>query len=170
HNADYGCGTFAAFLAQTLNAPFRLTPLMHDSPASELPSEGPIPNWWRHWWRRQTPTRQDRYAMLAPLAAVLLFLAAIISAFSYLRLEEMDREQEAVKRDVEYAQQRMRLRLLERQEQLMRVARDISNKEVDADEFVVRAESMIAQYPELLMLTWIDERRRIKAAYAAPSI
>ena len=79
---------------------------MHDSPASEFHSEGPIPNWWRHWWRRQTPTRQDRYAMLAPLAAVLLFLAAIVSAFWYLRLEEMDREQEAVKRDVEYAQQR----------------------------------------------------------------
>ena len=31
----------------------------------------------------------------------------------------------------------MRLRLLERQEQLMRIARDISNKEVDAEEFVV---------------------------------
>ena len=99
--------------------------------------------------------------MLAPLAAVLLFLAAIVSAFWYLRLEEMDREQEAVKRDVEYGQQRMRLRLLERQEQLMRIARDISNKEVDAEEFVGRAESMIAQYPELLMLTWIDERRRV---------
>ncbi|RYF15644.1 MAG: PAS domain S-box protein [Comamonadaceae bacterium] len=143
---------------------------MHDSPASELGSEEPIPNWWRHWWRRQTPTRQDRYAMLAPLAAVLLFLAAIVSAFWYLRLEEMDREQEAVKRDVEYAQQRMRLRLLERQEQLMRIARDISNKEVDPEEFVGRAESMIAQYPELLMLTWIDERRRIAANYAAPSL
>ena len=108
--------------------------------------------------------------MLAPLAAVLLFLAAIVSAFWYLRLEEMDREQEAVKRDVEYGQQRMRLRLLERQEQLMRVARDISNKEVDGEEFVVRAESMIAQYPELLMLTWIDERRRVTASYAAPSL
>lgn len=143
---------------------------MHDNPSSELLPEGPIPDWWRHWWRRQTPTRQDRFAMLAPLAAVLLFLAAIVAAFWYLRLEEMDREHEAVKRDVEYAQQRMRLRLLERQEQLMRIARDISNKEVDAEEFVVRAESMIAQYPELLMLTWIDERRRVRAAYAAPSI
>jgi len=39
---------------------------------------------------------------LAPLAAVLLFLAAIVAAFGYLRLEEMDREQEAVQRDVEY--------------------------------------------------------------------
>ncbi|HEX7888562.1 MAG TPA: PAS domain S-box protein [Ramlibacter sp.] len=143
---------------------------MHDHPPSEFQSEVPIPNWWRHWWRRQTPTRQDRYAMLAPLAAVLLFLAAIVSAFWYLRLEEMDREQEAVRRDVEYGQQRMRLRLLERQEQLMRIARDISNKEVDAEEFVGRAESMIAQYPELLMLTWLDERRRVTASYAAPSL
>src|SRR4051812_14916243 len=142
---------------------------MQDTPASELHSEGP-PAFWRHWWRRQTPTRQDRYAMLAPLAAVLLFLAAIVSAFWYLRLEEMDREQEAVKRDVEYAQQRVRLRLLERQEQLMRIARDISNKEVDRDEFVGRSEAMIAQYPELLMLTWIDEKRRVTASYAAPSL
>jgi PAS domain S-box-containing protein len=126
--------------------------------------------WWRRWWRRQTPVHQDRFAMLAPLAAVLLFLAAIISAFGYLRLEEMDREQEAVKRDVEYAQQRVRLRLLERQEQLMRVARDIANKEVDPEEFVGRAESMISQYPDLQALTWIDDRRRIKASYAAPSL
>jgi PAS domain S-box-containing protein len=145
---------------------------MQDPHASELPPDGrnPNPAWWRHWWRRQTPTRQDRFAMLAPLAAVMLFLAAIISVFWYLRLEEMDREQEAVKRDVEYGQQRVRLRLLERQEQLMRLARDISNKDVDAEEFVVRAESMLAQYPELQVLTWIDERRRIKASYSTPSM
>ncbi len=108
--------------------------------------------------------------MLAPLAAVLLFLAAIVSAFWYLRLEEVDREQEAVKRDVEYAQQRVRLRLLERQEQIMRVARDASNKEIDLDEFMGRAESLVNQYPELQALTWIDDRRRIRASYAAPSV
>src|SRR6185369_1084835 len=127
-------------------------------------------SWWRRWWRRQAPVHQDRFAMLAPLAAVLLFLAAIIAAFGYLRLEEMDREQEAVKRDVEYAQQRVRLRLLERQEQLMRIARDIANKEVDPEEFVGRAESMVSQYPELQAVTWIDDRRRIKASYGAPSL
>src|SRR5437762_50900 len=111
---------------------------MQDPVSASEHVPAPPPAWWRHWWRRQTPTRQDRFAMLAPLAAVLLFLAAIVSAFWYLRLEEMDREQEAVKRDVEYAQQRVRLRLLERQEQLMRIARDISNKEVDAEEFIGR--------------------------------
>jgi hypothetical protein len=79
------------------------------------------------WWRSLSP-RQDRFAALAPLAAVLMFMAAIVAAFWYLRAEEVEREQEALRRDVEYAQQRVRLRLLERQEQLMRMARDISNR------------------------------------------
>ncbi len=106
--------------------------------------------------------------MLAPLAAVLLFLLAIATAFSYLRSEELDREQEAVRRDVEYAQQRLRLRLLERQEQLMRIARDVSNGEIDRPEFTSRSESLISQYPELQALTWIDEHRKVVASHAAP--
>jgi hypothetical protein len=126
--------------------------------------------WLSRWWRTQPASRQDRFAVLAPLAAVLLFLAAIVSAFTYLRIEEQERELEAVKRDVEYAQQRVRLRLLERQEQLMRIARDISNKEVDAEEFMGRAESLVVQYPELQALAWIDERRRVKAAYNTPAM
>ncbi len=108
--------------------------------------------------------------MLAPLAAVLLFLAAIVAAFAYLRMEEMEREQEAVKRDVEYTQQRLRLRLLERQEQLMRVARELSTHELDVDDFENRAESMINRYPELQGLTWIDEYRRVRASVGTASL
>jgi hypothetical protein len=126
--------------------------------------------WWRSWWHRQSPNRQDRYANLAPVAAVVLFLAAITSAFWYLRVEELDREQEAIKRDVEYAQQRLRLRLLERQEQVMRLARDVSNKEIRADQFLSRAEALVQQYPEFLSLTWIDDRRRIIASQSVSSM
>ncbi len=106
---------------------------------------------------------------LGPLLAVGLFLAAVIAAFAYLRIEEIDREQEAVRRDVEYAQQRLRLRLLERQEQLMRMGRDVSNKEVGVDEFIAQAESLVNQYPELLAITWVDSRRRVRVAYASAS-
>ena len=116
------------------------------------------------WWQRLTPHRQDRLAMLAPLVAVLLFFAAIVAALGYLRLEEIDREQQALQRDVEYTQQRLRLRLLERQEQIMRLAREIANHDVDADEFRARARVMLNQYPELQGLAWIDERRRVRAA------
>ncbi len=108
--------------------------------------------------------------MLAPLIAVLLFLAAIVAVFSYLRLEEIDREQQAVKRDVEYAQQRLRLRLLERQEQLMRLAADVSNKQIDSEDFVAQAEALVQQYPELMSVVWIDGRKRIKMGYTSPSV
>jgi hypothetical protein len=86
------------------------------------PAQSPATNWWKRWWRKLPPSRQDRFATLAPLLSVLLFLSAIVVAITYLRFEELEREQEAVTRDVEYAQQRLRLRLLERQEQLMRLA------------------------------------------------
>ena len=125
---------------------------------------------WRAWWRSLSPTRQDRFAALAPLAAVLMFMAAIVAAFWYLRMEEGEREQEALRRDAEYAQQRVRLRLLERQEQLMRIARDLSNQDMDKAQFGQRAEALISQYPELQAITWLDERGRTKASHAAPSL
>ncbi len=118
---------------------------------------------------RLPPSRQDRFATLGPLLAVLLFLSAIVVAISYLRYEELEREQEAVTRDVEYAQQRLRLRLLERQEQLMRLARDVDNKEIATDEFEFQVESLISQFPELMAVTWVDARRNVLATYASPS-
>ena len=124
----------------------------------------------RNWWRRLTPQRQDRFAVLAPLAAVVLFLAAIVAAFGYLRLEESDREREAVERDVEYAQQRLRLRLLERQEQLQKVARELANHELDSREFQSRGERLVNLYPELRSLTWIDEYHRFKAGAGSASL
>ncbi len=118
----------------------------------------------QRWWKRLTPHRQDRLAMLAPLAAVLLFFAAIVSALLYLRVEEIEREQQAVRRDVEYAQQQVRLRLLERQEQLMRMAREVSNRELDATDFKARAATMLDQYPEIYGIAWIDEKRKVKVS------
>ena len=145
--------------------------MSEQSPPSVLEAAAPsVPlALWRRWWRRQSPSRQDRFITLGPLLAVMLFLAAVVAAFGYLRVEEIDREQQAVTRDVEYAQQRLRLRLLERQEQLMRIGRDISNKEIDTEEFMNQAESLVNQYPELMAVTWVDNKRRIRASYVSPS-
>ncbi|WP_293605729.1 PAS domain-containing sensor histidine kinase [Polaromonas sp. UBA4122] len=141
----------------------------HPPPPAEATVRPALLALWRRWWRKQSPARQDRFITLGPLLAVVLFLAAVIAAFGYLRIEEIDREQQAVKRDVEYAQQRLRLRLLERQEQLMRIGRDVSNKEVDTEEFVIQAEALVNQYPELMAVSWVDSKRRIKVAYVSPS-
>lgn len=122
---------------------------------------------WRAWWRGQTPNRQDRFAFLAPVIAVILFLTAIASSFWYLRYEELDREQEVVRRDVEYAQQRLRVRLLDKQEQLMRIARDIANKETDPREFQLEAQTQLNQTAELAGLTWLDPNRRVRSSYVS---
>jgi len=121
------------------------------------------------WWRRQSPAQQDRFATLGPLISVLLFLAAIISAFWYLRNEEFEREQESVKRDTEIAQQQIRLRLIENQEQLVRIAREIVTRAIDQDEFLGQAASFTRERPEINHLFWITQTRGQKAAYSAIS-
>ncbi len=121
------------------------------------------------WWRSQSPSRQDRYAAIAPLIAVLLFFTAIVTAFGYLRLEEIGREREAVKRDAEYAHQRLRLRLLEQQEQLQQLARDAANGTLDVEDFFAIGKDMSVRYPEIQAMVWVDGRRKLRATFATAS-
>ena len=65
----------------------------------------PVTSRWVTWWKRLSPSRQDRVAMIAPVAAVGIFLLTIVSSVGYLRIEEREREQESVQRDLEYANQ-----------------------------------------------------------------
>jgi len=119
------------------------------------------------WWRRQSPARQDRFATLGPLLSVLLFLAAIISAFWYLRNEEIERETESVKRDTELTQQQIGLRLIQNQETLIRMARDLVVRETRTDEFIEQAAAFARERPEVTHLSWLDARRRTRASYGA---
>ncbi len=138
---------------------------MQDTPSSS--PLHPLTFRWRTWWRAQTPNRQDRFAFIAPLAAVVLFMAAITTAFWYLRYEELDREQEVVRRDVEYAQQRLRLRLLDKQEQIVRLTRAIANRELNLRDFQSEAQTVINQSPEIASITWMDARARVRGGYVS---
>ncbi len=142
-----------------------MTPL---SPGPD--SSGPVVGQRRligRWWRRQSAARQDRFATLGPLASVLLFLAAIISAFWYLRNEELERETEAVKRDTEIAQQQIRLRLIENQEQLVRMAREFVTRELDTADFTPQAATFSNDRPEITQFVWLTANRRSRAGYSA---
>ncbi len=121
------------------------------------------------WWRRQSAARQDRFATLGPLVSVLLFLTAIILAFWYLRNEEFEREQAAVRRDTEISQQQLRLRLIENQEQLVRVAREIVTKSIDRDGFLRQAATFTRERPEITNLIWVNATRLPIASYSALS-
>jgi PAS domain S-box-containing protein len=116
------------------------------------------------WWRRQSPSRQDRFATLGPLISVVLFLTAIILAFWYLRNEELEREAEAVKRDTEIAQQQIRSRLLENQEILVRIAREIVTRATDTSDFNAQARAFARDRPEITHVTWLGNRHERRAS------
>ncbi|TAL27834.1 MAG: PAS domain-containing sensor histidine kinase, partial [Aquabacterium sp.] len=145
------------------------------SPASPLPSmpSGAYGNglrrFFRRWWREQSPARQDRYATLGPLVSVMLFLAAIVAAFWYLRNEEIERERESVKRDTEVVQQQIRMRLIENQEQLVRIARDVVTRDADASKFLEQASGFVQTRPEIVSLSWTQADHSIKASQLSPN-
>jgi PAS domain S-box-containing protein len=142
-----------------------------NSPAS-LPTANPGQTnrlFWR-WWRKQSPSQQDRYATLGPLVSVLLFLAAIIAAFWYLRNEELEREQESVKRDTEVVQQQIRLRLIENQEQLLRLGREISIKAVTPEQFMRQAGDFVRARPEVISVSWVQADESVRAARTTLSL
>ncbi len=124
---------------------------------------------WTIWWKRLSPSRQDRFALIAPIAAVGIFLLTIVSSVGYLRIEEREREQESVQRDLEYANQKMRLHLLEQQEQLLRLAREVGSDKYTAVEFASTAMDLVKQYPELAGISWIDQYKQTRSNYAAGS-
>jgi hypothetical protein len=115
------------------------------------------------WWVHQPAARQDRFVTLAPLVSVLLFLAAIISAFWYLRNEEVERETESLKRDTEIVQQQLRLHLIENQEQLVRMASELVRRETDIDDFIGQAQGFVRERPAVTQLAWLDVGRKRKA-------
>ncbi|HMX11900.1 MAG TPA: PAS domain S-box protein [Burkholderiaceae bacterium] len=129
-----------------------------------------LKRWFASWWRRQSPSRQDRVVTLAPLASVLLFLAAIVAAFWYLRNEEVERELESVKRDAELVQQQIRLRLIENQEQLVRLAREVGTHSIDREQFLAQAEGLVRNRPEMIALSWLDARQAVLARHIATTL
>ncbi len=114
------------------------------------------------WWRRLPASRQDRLATFAPLASVLLFLAAIVSTFWYLRTEEIDRAAESLARDTEVAQQQLRARLIETQEALVRMARELAANERPDLDFALQAAELANDRPELQSLSWRDAAGRTR--------
>jgi PAS domain S-box-containing protein len=125
---------------------------------------------WSTWWRNQTPSRQDTFALIAPLTAVVFFFIAVAFAFGYLRYEEILREEETVRRDVEYVQERLRVRLLERQEQIMRLSRDLASQDIQEVDFIKEAGAVLNQYPEISSISWLDIKKNVRYSFTATGI
>lgn len=125
---------------------------------------------WRNWWRKQSPHRQDRFAILAPLLAVVLFSLAIISTLAYFRSEENARELEIVQRDVEYMQQRIRLQMAQSQTAVTELAKTIGLSQINAAAFSPQAEQLLNKNSELVSLLIVDATGKVQASYSTASV
>jgi PAS domain S-box-containing protein len=112
------------------------------------------------------PSRQDRIATLGPLASVLLFLAAIVAAFWYLRYEESEREAESVMRDAEISQQLVRQRLGDMQDAMQRLARDLTLRARTAEQFNDWASDLSGDRSELSHVSWLGKNREVLAIHS----
>lgn len=107
-------------------------------------------------------TFSQRWYWLAPLLAIALFVAVMLTLFWALRRDEIDRQQQALYRDVEWTQQVMRLRLQSNQDELTAMAREIGQGELDAVRFRTLAHQLMSANPELIEVARWDETQDLR--------
>ncbi|MGA2550493.1 MAG: PAS domain S-box protein [Burkholderiaceae bacterium] len=98
----------------------------------------------------------QRWYWLAPLLAMILFVGVMVTLFWALRRDEIDRQQQGLYRDVEWAQQVMRLRMQNNQDELIALAREAAQGDLDAARFRTLARQFMASSPEVIEIGRID--------------
>ncbi|MFN5702066.1 MAG: PAS domain-containing sensor histidine kinase, partial [Betaproteobacteria bacterium] len=124
-----------------------------------------LKRWALRWWGRQSPSRQDRYVILGPLVSVLLFLTVISATFWFLRAEELLHEEEGVARAGEIAQQQVRLRLLDNQEQLIRLARELAIRDIGRGGFIEQGRTLTGDRPEITLMQWLSPTGQVRLSF-----
>lgn len=99
-------------------------------------------------------TNRAHLTLLAPLISILLFLGVITASFGYLAREERQREQEGLKYSAEITQQQIRLRLLEHEEKLTRLAVQFVKKAFDPLTFQNEALDLLLLNSEISRISW----------------
>ena len=122
------------------------------------------------WWAQLSLSRQDRMVALGPLVSVLLFLAAVMFTFWYLNSQERARELASINHDTGVVQQQMQSRLMENQEQLIRLARDIVRHRIDEKQFLDQAAELVHSHPEMLSVSWTQADRHVVASQVTSNL
>ncbi len=101
--------------------------------------------------------------------AVVLFALAMLALMWLMQTRELEAQRNAVARDVQWAEQTMRLHMQGTEEFLGQLARDLATDALDADAFQLRANQYLANNGELTNVVWVggDEIVRWSAPFDA---
>lgn len=101
---------------------------------------------------------------MMPNIAVSVFIVAMIALVWTLQKHEFDQQMETLARDVQWAEQTLRLHMLSDQEFLQELAREVTEGQIDGAKFQARATQYLKTNPHLPGIGWIDSQQIIRDA------
>ncbi|HRP97119.1 MAG TPA: PAS domain S-box protein [Rhodocyclaceae bacterium] len=107
-----------------------------------------------------------RWYWTAPYVAVGVFALTMLALVWLLQAREAETQRNAVARDVQWAEQTIRLHMLGTEEFLGQIARDLAADALDPDGFQLRANQHIANNGELINIVWVGPEE--VARWSAP--
>ncbi len=116
--------------------------------------------------RASSTSSSSQWYWTAPYVAVVVFAVSMLALVWLLQTREAEGERNAAARDVQWAEQTVRLHMQGTEEVLGQLARDIAGGVLDADTFQLRANQHIANNGELVNIVWVGEDESIR--WSAP--
>lgn len=110
--------------------------------------------------------RPRNWVWSIPYVAIGIFALAMLALVWVLQKRETDLQNDALGRDVQWAEQTMRLHMQGTQDYLAQMAREMAEDKLDRSAFLVRATQYLANTPELASIVWVDSGQIIR--WAAP--
>ena len=114
------------------------------------------------------PTSQ-RWQWMMPNVAVGVFIIAMIALVWLLQKREFDQQMAALARDVQWAEQTLRLHMQSDREFLQELAHEASDGQLGSARFRDRAAQYLAINPHLSVIAWVDADHKLLGAVPDPS-
>jgi len=111
---------------------------------------------------RETTVTPRNWVWSVPYLAIGVFALAMVALVWGLQKRETDLQNDALGRDVQWAEQTMRLHMQGTQDYLVQMARELAEGKLDRGAFQVRATQYLANTPELTSLVWVDSGQIIR--------
>ncbi len=109
-----------------------------------------------------TTVSRRNWFWTAPYLAVGVFAVAMLALVWGLQKRETDLLNDTLGRDVQWAEQTMRLHMQGTQDYLAQMAREMAEGKLDRGAFQVRATQYLANTPELANIVWVDSGQIIR--------
>jgi hypothetical protein len=119
---------------------------------------------WKRWLRMLPPrgSSSEKLFVWGPIFSVLMFLGAMGAMLWYFQSGELQRERDDLRRDTEWVQQRVRLKVADLEDHVGRIAREMSAEDPDASIFRQASEELLRDHPMLTTVALLGADGRVR--------